>query len=98
MDSTHPTAGWEKVGDRFYRKTQLYTAVFDLDLDLDNFFVAGAPYGGAVGALTRLWLRFAQLGWLRLHVLRGVLSRALHGTRAPPACLRFKTASEADFM
>lgn len=51
MESTHPTAGWEKVGDRFYRKTQLYTAVFDLDLDLDNFFVAGAPYGGAVGVL-----------------------------------------------
>ncbi|KUI54396.1 hypothetical protein VP1G_01813 [Cytospora mali] len=48
MDSTHPTAGWEKVGDRFYRKTQLYTAVFDLDLDLDSYFVAGAPYGGAV--------------------------------------------------
>lgn len=55
MESTHPTAGWEKVGDRFYRKTQLYTAVFDLDLDLDNFFVAGAPYGGAVG-LSRLSL------------------------------------------
>lgn len=54
MDSTHPTAGWERVGDRFYRKTQLYTAVFDLDLDLDNFFVAGAPYGGAVGVLTAL--------------------------------------------
>lgn len=51
MDSTHPTAGWERVGDRFYRKTQLYTAVFDLDLDLDNFYVAGAPYGGAVGVL-----------------------------------------------
>lgn len=48
MESTHPTAGWEKVGDRFYRKTQLYTAVFDLDLELDNYFVAGAPYGGAV--------------------------------------------------
>lgn len=62
MDSTHPTAGWEKVGDRFYRKTQLYTAVFDLDLDLDNFFVAGAPYGGAVGVFPRLWLRFALLG------------------------------------
>lgn len=59
MDSTHPTAGWEKVGDRFYRKIQLYTAVFDLDLDLDNFFVAGAPYGGAVGVFPRLWLRFA---------------------------------------
>lgn len=50
--STHPTAGWERVGDRFYRKTQLYTAVFDLDLDLDNYLVAGAPYGGAVGMST----------------------------------------------
>ncbi|KAI1484250.1 vacuolar protein sorting-associated protein 16 [Daldinia eschscholtzii] len=48
MEATHPTAGWERVGDRFYRKTQLYTAVFDQDLDLDNYIVAGAPYGGAV--------------------------------------------------
>ncbi|KAI8966780.1 vacuolar protein sorting-associated protein 16 [Daldinia sp. FL1419] len=48
MEATHPTAGWEKVGDRFYRKTQLYTAIFDQDLDLDNYIVAGAPYGGAV--------------------------------------------------
>lgn len=49
MEATHPTAGWEKVGDRFYRKTQLYTAIFDQDLDLDNYIVAGAPYGGAIG-------------------------------------------------
>ncbi|KAI2637508.1 vacuolar protein sorting-associated protein [Xylaria nigripes] len=48
MEPTNPTAGWEKLGDRFYRKTQLYTAVFDQDLDLDNYIVAGAPYGGAV--------------------------------------------------
>ncbi|KAK8123458.1 hypothetical protein PG999_003376 [Apiospora kogelbergensis] len=48
MEAVHPTAGWEKVGDRFYRKTQLYTAVFDQDLDLDNYIVAGAPYGGAI--------------------------------------------------
>ncbi|KAI0419987.1 vacuolar protein sorting-associated protein [Xylaria grammica] len=48
MEATNPTTGWEKVGDRFYRKTQLYTAVFDQDLDLDNYIVAGAPYGGAV--------------------------------------------------
>ncbi|KAI0395339.1 vacuolar protein sorting-associated protein [Xylariaceae sp. FL0594] len=48
MEATSPTAGWEAVGDRFYRKTQLYTAVFDQDLDLDNYIVAGAPYGGAV--------------------------------------------------
>ncbi|TLD04900.1 uncharacterized protein PgNI_09463 [Pyricularia grisea] len=43
-----PTAGWEQVGDKYYRKVQLYTEVFDLDLDLDNYVVAGAPDGGAV--------------------------------------------------
>ncbi|KAK3357085.1 Vps16, N-terminal region-domain-containing protein [Lasiosphaeria hispida] len=48
MEVAHPTAGWEQVGERFYRKIQLYTEVFDQDLDLDNYIVAGAPYGGAV--------------------------------------------------
>ncbi|KAK0711397.1 Vps16, N-terminal region-domain-containing protein [Lasiosphaeris hirsuta] len=48
MEVAHPTAGWEQVGERFYRKTQLYTEVFDQDLDLDNYIVAGAPYGGAI--------------------------------------------------
>lgn len=50
MEAPHPTAGWEQVGDRFYRKIQLYTAVFDQDLNLDHYTVAGAPYGGAIGA------------------------------------------------
>ncbi len=44
-----PTANWEKVGDKFYRKIQLYTAVFDQDLELENYNVVGAPYSGAVG-------------------------------------------------
>ncbi|EFX02190.1 vacuolar protein sorting [Grosmannia clavigera kw1407] len=48
MDTSHPTAGWEQVGDSFYRKVQLYTAVFDRDLNLDNYAVAGAPYSGAI--------------------------------------------------
>lgn len=48
MDTTHPTAGWEQLGDSFYRKVQLYTAVFDQSLDLDSYAVAGAPYAGAV--------------------------------------------------
>jgi vacuolar protein sorting-associated protein 16 len=52
MDAPHPTAGWERIGDRFYRKIQLYTAVFDRDLELDNYIVAGAPYGGAIGMVT----------------------------------------------
>jgi hypothetical protein len=44
-----PTASWEKLGDKFYRKIQLYTAVFDQDLELENYNVVGAPYSGAVG-------------------------------------------------
>lgn len=40
---------WERIGDRFYRKTQLYTSVFDPDLELENYKIAGAPYSGAVG-------------------------------------------------
>lgn len=44
-----PTANWEKLGDKFYRKVQLYTAVFDQDLELENYNVVGAPYSGAVG-------------------------------------------------
>lgn len=44
-----PTASWERIGDRFYRKTQLYTNVFDEELELENYTVAGAPYSGAVG-------------------------------------------------
>lgn len=50
METTHPTAGWESVDKRWFRKIQLYTAVYDQDLDLDNYIVAGAPYGGALGA------------------------------------------------
>ena len=29
-------ADWRKVGDQFYRKIQLYTDVFDPDLELDT--------------------------------------------------------------
>lgn len=44
-----PTADWEKVGDRFYRKIKLYDAVFEQDIELERFVIAGAPYGGAIG-------------------------------------------------
>ncbi|KAF2281145.1 vacuolar protein sorting-associated protein 16 [Westerdykella ornata] len=43
-----PTANWEKVGDKFYRKVQLYTGVFDPDLELDKCLVVGALGSGAV--------------------------------------------------
>ncbi|KAL8998284.1 MAG: hypothetical protein Q9169_002598 [Polycauliona sp. 2 TL-2023] len=45
---SNPTADWEKVGDRFYRKVKLYDAVFDQDLELENHVIAGAQYGGAI--------------------------------------------------
>jgi len=44
-----PTADWERIGDRFYRRIQIYTSVFDPDLELENYIIAGAPYSGAVG-------------------------------------------------
>jgi hypothetical protein len=47
----NPTADWEKVGDKFYRKIQLYTAIFDQDLERENYIVTGCSYGGAVGML-----------------------------------------------
>ena len=43
-----PTVEWGRVGDRFYRKVKLYDAVFDPDLELENYVIAGAPYSGAI--------------------------------------------------
>ncbi|CZT04133.1 related to vacuolar protein sorting VACUOLELESS1 [Rhynchosporium agropyri] len=44
----NPTAEWERVGGKFYRKIQLYTAIFDQDLELENYHVIGCSYGGAI--------------------------------------------------
>lgn len=49
MDTLQPRADWETVGDKWFRKTQTYTAVFDPDLDLDNYILVGAPFAGAIG-------------------------------------------------
>lgn len=49
MSVPKPTADWERVGNRYYRKVQLYTSVFDPDLELDNYRIVGAPFGGALG-------------------------------------------------
>ena len=47
---SNPTADWERVGDRFYRKIKIYDAVFDQDLELENYVIAGAPCAGAIGS------------------------------------------------
>lgn len=49
MAPLNPRADWERVGDHFYRKSRVYDAVFDEDVELENYVVAGAPYGGAIG-------------------------------------------------
>lgn len=49
MAPVNPLANWEKVGDSFYRKIRVYDAIFDDDVELENYLVAGAPYGGAIG-------------------------------------------------
>ena len=46
---TSATVDWGRVGDSFYRKIKLYEAVFDHDLELENYILAGAPYSGAMG-------------------------------------------------
>ena len=48
MTLANPRAGWEKIGNEFYRKFQLYTNIFEKDLDLENHFCAGAPFSGAI--------------------------------------------------
>ena len=48
MTATNPRAGWEKLDDQFYRKIQLYDQIFDPDLELENYHIAGAPYSGAL--------------------------------------------------
>ncbi len=58
---SNPIADWERVGDRFYQKVKLYDAVFDQDLELENYVVAGAPYGGAIGTCQHQTIRLLFL-------------------------------------
>lgn len=48
MAPSNPLSNWEKIGDSFYRKVRIYDAIFDEDIELENYLVAGAPYGGAI--------------------------------------------------
>ncbi|KAI5811091.1 Vps16, N-terminal region-domain-containing protein [Peziza echinospora] len=48
MASSSPTADWEAVSDTFYRKVQIYTALWSDDFNLNEYLLRGAPYGGAL--------------------------------------------------
>lgn len=56
MTSSNPTLDWERCGDSFYRKTKVYDALFDQDLELENYVIAAAPFGGAIG-ISNFFLR-----------------------------------------
>lgn len=45
---SNPTKDWDRLGDRFYRKLQLYTSIFDAELELVNYHISGAPFSGAI--------------------------------------------------
>lgn len=63
MAPPNPLANWEKVGDSFYRKIPVYDAIFDEDIELENYIVAGAPYGGAIG---ETWILSAGIHQLKV--------------------------------
>ncbi|RKO86786.1 hypothetical protein BDK51DRAFT_29471, partial [Blyttiomyces helicus] len=50
MQSDSPTSGWTMLHDRFYRKLEFYTLVWN-EIDLAKFIVAVAPYGGPIGVM-----------------------------------------------
>ncbi|KAK9474855.1 Vps16, N-terminal region-domain-containing protein [Dipodascopsis tothii] len=45
----NPTQGWEKLQDVFYRKRTLYELKWEtFDVDIDDYKMVGAPFGGAL--------------------------------------------------
>jgi hypothetical protein len=61
MSSSNPTLDWERCGDSFYRKTKVYDALFDQDLELENYVIAAAPFGGAIGILSHKFRRLYHI-------------------------------------
>ncbi|KAF2863190.1 vacuolar protein sorting-associated protein 16 [Piedraia hortae CBS 480.64] len=82
-----PTADWELIGNKFYRKIQLYNSVFDSDLELENYLVSGAPCSGAVALYRNEGKIYAYRGTpsakgsLDLYSCSGKLLRQIPGDR-----------------
>eukprot|EP00002_Diphylleia_rotans_P004919 TRINITY_DN1382_c0_g2_i1.p1 TRINITY_DN1382_c0_g2~~TRINITY_DN1382_c0_g2_i1.p1 ORF type:complete len:828 (-),score=186.60 TRINITY_DN1382_c0_g2_i1:1462-3921(-) len=47
MNPTHPTADWQQLNDRFYRRREVYDMLWG-KLDLSKFVIAAAPFGGPI--------------------------------------------------
>lgn len=50
MAQAPASASWEPLGETFYRKQDIYSMQWSIS-DLSDFIVAGAPWGGPLGAL-----------------------------------------------
>lgn len=70
MAPSNPLANWEKVGDSFYRKIPIYDAVFDDEVELENYIVAGAPYGGAIGMLKEIFRYYCWIVMLIINLIQ----------------------------
>lgn len=64
---SNPLANWEKVGDSFYRKIAVYDAIFEDGVELENYIVTGAPYGGAIGKVLACLDGKLDI-WTNLHI------------------------------
>lgn len=75
----------EKIGNSFYRKLTLYNDIFEDDVELENYIVVGAPYGGAIG-------KGDFLGDVRF---KAKLQSALHLDETKPSRLRAGQSSRS---
>lgn len=100
MAPSNPLANWEKVGDSFYRKIPVYDAIFDEDVELENYIVAGAPYGGAIGmALSDPGHEFKLKGNVpQLSIVMRVNLLGCETLRAPGLALRSIPAQESTLI
>lgn len=77
-----PTADWERVGDRYYRKVHLYSPVFDADLELENCHISGAPFGGALGTTIESERNFDHCSHLQRCTVKMKVSTPTEAARA----------------
>jgi hypothetical protein len=84
MAPSNPLSNWERLADSFYRKVPIYDAIFVEDVELENYVIAGAPYGGALG-MNASHVRLFRIACLRI--------LALHRDETKP--YRFRDAQTA---
>lgn len=52
LDDNVSCGAWNQMGDRFYRKFEVYQMSWGADMDVSKYILAGAPHGGPIGDLS----------------------------------------------